>query len=297
MVVGIDSLQELSSCRAGHYSASLHSHIPVIAAILQPMLSVSNLYLCRYDKYKTAIDVVRDTGAAYIVDEGGDGDEAFRNTSAYGTYLALMHTAAINAGASGVTMWLYRDQYYVWPLEDSNGHDSFYHGLHRWGTEPWLPYASDVRPSWYAATLLMTHMGPPHAQAPLGAKSVETSGEVEAIAIAAVRSAAVSVGHQMKTNERNVGKNDGCDRSIVMVNGGSESKSIKVTLMAYTPSACTEHNQTLFRYLYNPADVPVDAKPIGSSGSTNPLESNFVLTDNIPPGGMVVWATLGTATR
>lgn len=48
---------------------------------------------------------------------GGDSDEAFRNTSNYGTYIASMHAAAFNAGISATTMWLWQDQYYVWPLQ------------------------------------------------------------------------------------------------------------------------------------------------------------------------------------
>ena len=64
--------------------------------------------ICRYS---SAIDPIRDDGGKlFVVDEGGDSNEAFRNTSAYGTYLAVMHAAAINAGASATTLWLYRDQ-------------------------------------------------------------------------------------------------------------------------------------------------------------------------------------------
>lgn len=45
------------------------------------------------------------------MDEGGDSNETFRNTSAYGTYVAAMHAAAANAGVSATTMWLWQGEH------------------------------------------------------------------------------------------------------------------------------------------------------------------------------------------
>ena len=47
-----------------------------------------------------ATAITRSTGKPFFMDEGGNGNEALRNTSAYGTYIASMHAAAANVSHS-----------------------------------------------------------------------------------------------------------------------------------------------------------------------------------------------------
>lgn len=85
-------------------------------------------WLSTFESYTT---ITGATGKPFVADEGGLNGEQNRNASDYGTYLALWQAALMNAGGSNSYLWLWQDQYYVWPLENSTNSDSFENGLHR----------------------------------------------------------------------------------------------------------------------------------------------------------------------
>lgn len=224
--------------------------------------------------YTLAVDQVRNVSFPFIVDEGGKSDEAFRNTTAYGTYLAAMNAAAINAGASATTMWLLRDQYYVWPLENASGHDGFYNGLHRWGVQPWLPYATTVRPAWYVVDMLMRLMGPLEGRH--GVTAVVSSPQTGQVAVAAV-------GDSDETY--------GCQRAMMLVNEGATATAVDIHLLDAVSGTCAA-GTTLYRYVYDPAAVPANSLPLPAGRSLQlPTGSNCTLSDSLPAGSVVVWST------
>lgn len=218
--------------------------------------------------YSGAIKAVKMSGKPFIVDEGGDQDEGFRNSSGYGTYLALMHAALINSGASGSTMWLYRDQYYVWPMENSDGSDSFHHGLHMWGMEPWLVYEASVREAWYAVSMIMRHFGPSNRGA-VGTRA--TSGQVDGVVVAAL--------------------GGGCSRAVLLVNEESRAAKVDVRLAGWKDGCPVV--PVLKRYEYNPAQSPTDSVQISAGEETGPSGDGALLHDTVPPGGVVVWSNVG----
>jgi hypothetical protein len=158
------------------------------------------------------------------------------------------------------------DQYYVWPLENSTNGDSFYNGLHRWGQQPWLPYNTTVRPSYYVLATLSRHFGP---RAAFGrAASVRTTGSAGGVAIAALAGNA----------------DDPTFRAILLVNEGTAPVNVTVSLAAFGDSA----NGALTRFAYDPAQVPSDNAPLPPSGSYT--GSGAPLQDTLPAGAVVVWA-------
>ena len=156
----------------------------------------------------------------------------------------------------------------VWPLQNTTNGDSFYNGLHRWGQQPWLPYNTSVRPSYYVLSALTRYFGPRVA---LGQVStVETSSYVNGVAIAAL-----------------AGNSDDLSfRAILLVNENIAAVNVSIAL---TNFVCNCGNQALSRYAFDPASVPTDNDIISSSGSYD--GSGAPLLDIIPGGGVIVWAS------
>jgi hypothetical protein len=104
----------------------------------------------------------------FWMDEYGMQLEIFRQTPEYGTYLASIIAASIQAGHQTSLIWILTDQLYAgWRYDyenidftDANNTDSFHQGVHRWGLTRWrrdtdvsantvIPY-----PAWYAFKLI-----------------------------------------------------------------------------------------------------------------------------------------------
>lgn len=101
------------------------------------------------------------TGKPVWIDEYGLSGQAehFRDSPWYGNFIARANAAFINGGLDGSFIWLLFDQRYFW---DTTNDDSFYNGVHRWGTcympGDKLPDNENARPSWYVISLLSRYM-------------------------------------------------------------------------------------------------------------------------------------------
>jgi hypothetical protein len=218
-------------------------------------------------KFTAATALTRASGKPLWVDEGGLNGEGARNASDYGTYLALWHAAAVNAGASSTFVWLWQDQYYVWPLENATNSDSFANGLHRWGLQLWLPDSLAVRPAFYAHGILARFLRAPQGAA--HAASVPVAG----VAPGSIVGAAI-------TGTPALGRPD--YRAVLVVNEGQAPANVTVALSG-------AGGGTFFRYLFDPAAPPSDALPVQPSGSAPGPVSQ--LTDTLPARAFAVWAT------
>lgn len=202
---------------------------------------------------------VAPTGKPFWFDEYGKQDEQYRGTSDYGTYLAEAQLGIMNAGAQTSLIWLYQDQYYTYPLNDLTNTDSFDNGLHKWGTMFWLPYNTAVRPSWHAFALLSRYLG--------GAGTAILSSQRSAndLRISAVRMP------------------DG-NTTIVVVNANTGSSADLVLDFS------RDLGVTMYRHLYDPANVPGDDTIIGASEQFDNVGSN--LTDSIPARSVAVYTSI-----
>ena len=208
---------------------------------------------------------VASTGKPFWYDEFGMAQEPRRQVGEYGYYLAQATAGFINAGAQTATLWLLFDQQYTVPGDDwDGGKDSFYHGVHRWGTCKWprdkvqnptYPY-----PSWYAFSLMSRYMGGRN-----GTQSLRTRCASD-LWIAATR-------------------HPSGDSSFLVINGRGSSRAVSVQLSRPL-------GRTLYRYLYDPsAIVPTEAATlIGYSKTVPDVGASF--TDELPGHGVAIYSTL-----
>jgi hypothetical protein len=86
-----------------------------------------------------------------------------RDQPAHGTYLAEVVAASLDAGVQTLMLWSLFDQLYLAPRSDTNGENSFYNGVHRWGTVKWphdkLKDPTEPYPAWYAYSMLSKYLG------------------------------------------------------------------------------------------------------------------------------------------
>jgi len=75
----------------------------------------------------------------------GGGDPAF---------VARAVATSAHAAAYAIGGWRLSDQHLPNAGPKAHGRDLFNHGLHQWGTWPWIPWMQKPRDSWYAASLL-----------------------------------------------------------------------------------------------------------------------------------------------
>ena len=209
---------------------------------------------------------------AFWADEGGLNGEANRNASDYGTYLALWQAALMNAGGSNSFLWLWEDQYYVWPLENATNSDSFDNGLHRWGLSYWLPDSADVRPAWYAFTILTRFLRAPAAAAAeaLATATVTGVGGGGAVIVAAVAGlpGGAAPGY----------------RAFLLINEGATQASVAVAVSGGSA-------EPLRRVSYNPAAPPRNgATLVPPSGSPWP-DSLQWLNDTLAPREVAMWVS------
>jgi len=204
------------------------------------------------------------------LDEYGKQDEPYRRTADYGNYVAQVVAASINAGVQTSTIWLLFDQQYVScdgknNINEWNGSDSFYKGVHRWGTCKW-PGDSIEKPTlpyfhWYTFSLLSRYMGGRN-----GTQSLRTRC-ADDLWIAATR---------QRSGE-----------SSFLVINGREGASRAVSVRFNRPLG-----RTLYRYLYDPtAIVPTEAATlIGYSKTLPDVGASF--TDELPARAVAVYSTL-----
>lgn len=203
--------------------------------------------------------LVAGTGKPLWIDEYGQGDESFRETDAYGAYIAQAVAASINAGAQTSLLWLLFDQQYVSPLDTLTlPRDSFYNGIHRWGVWRYpgdsLANAALPRPSWYAFSLMSRYLGG-------GPGTISLPTTVQG---AGVHAAATSP--------------NGSESSCLIVNGSAVIRTVKVIFSRPLRRA-------LYAYSYTPGEVGVD-----SSGKLIPYGALF------PDVGSNVTVSLGPNT-
>lgn len=224
-------------------------------------------YQSWFSMFQSATNLTAPTGKPFWVDEGGAGPEATRNGSDYGTYLAIWQAALMNAGASNSFLWLWQDQYYVWPLENVTNSDSFQNGLQRWGLQYWLPDSSGVRPAYCAYTIMTRFL-----RAPEGASYVSTV-PVTGVTPGSVVAAAI-------TGTEASGRPD--YRAILIVNEGTTPVNVTIAIESGSPAIMS-------RYAYDPVNPPTGPGLVGPSASVP--GSSAQITDTLPARGMAVWAS------
>lgn len=212
--------------------------------------------------------VVAPTGKPFWLDEYGLQDEAARLSPLYGNYLAQAVAASLNAGHQASFLWLLFDQQYVSAdssgLQHTTNEDSFYNGVHRWGTwkwphdtlsEPRLPY-----PHWYAFSLLSRFLGGRDGTLVLGVSSMEP------LVVAATRPAS-------------------WEYTLLIINTSP-------TDQVFTLQFSRNLNRTLYRYQYLPDDIQVE--PQGRMPGFNQIFSDVkqTLEDELPGYVVAIYSSI-----
>jgi hypothetical protein len=212
--------------------------------------------------------IVSSTGKPFWLDEYGLQDEPARIQPQYGNYLAQAVAAALNAGCQSSFLWLLFDQQYVSTdisdLQEVTNADSFYSGVHRWGTWKWphdtLPDPQEPYPHWYAFSLLSKYIG--------GRQDtrVQQTQSSSAVVIAATRP-------------------NGVEHSFLLVNLTDQDQPVQVHLSRPI-------NRTLYRYMYLPADIQVTpaGQMIGYSRVQENVREHF--RDVLPPRAIAIYTSL-----
>jgi hypothetical protein len=203
-------------------------------------------------------DTVASTGKPLWLDEFGKQDEAYRETGAYGNYLAQVVAASINAGLQTSLQWLLFDQLYVAPLDRSSGKDSFYGGVHRWGSCKWphdtVEDAASCYPQWDAVSLMSKYLG-----GGSGTKAFECeSGEI-------VKAAATSPG--------------GSGISVLVVNTSESPQRFSIDLLKH------RGKWTLHRHLYDPGNRGAQAPEVTPRFRER-------IKDTLAAGGVAIYTTI-----
>ena len=221
-----------------------------------------------YAMFTSMQQLVAGKGKPLWADEYGKQDEAFRQTDAYGNYVAQAVAASINAGVQTTLLWLLFDEQYVSPqstLTYTNGGASFYNGVSRWGTCAYpgdtVPNPGQPRSSWYAFSMMSRYLG-----GSPGTVSLATTANA-----GGVFAAATSPG--------------GSDHSILLVNGSSVIRTVGLSFNRALGGA-------LYQYSYTPGEVKIEP-----SGALIPYGASYAavgssLTVTIGPQSVVVLSTL-----
>jgi len=218
---------------------------------------------------------VAPTGKPYWLDEWGKQDESYRKSSNYGNYVAQGVAACINAGAQTMMSWILFDQQYI-ATDGSvvcdgggDGGDSFFNCVHRWGFAKW-PHDNVANPTypypaWYAFSLLSKYLPGRN-----GTKTYHTTSR-ENVYLSALLTPSG-------------------DYSFLIVNGNSSRQNITVNLSQPI-------NKTLYRYLYDPADIQSseDAHIIESDKKFSTVGSTF--SDTIPSQAVVIYSSISDQSR
>ena len=224
-------------------------------------------YLAWYSLCQAMQSVVAPTGKPLWLDEYGKQDEAYRQTPDYGCYIAQAAAASINAGNQSSFIWLLFDQQYVAAEpnggQDTTNDDSFYHGVHRWGTTRWphdtLASPTSPYPHWYVFSLLSRWMGG------RGGTQVLAVDSGAPVISAATRPA-------------------GSEVAVLLINTAEEDAPLQVRFNRPL-------HRTLFRRLYDPATI----QPSESAGllpvsrTLGPVETSF--SEVLPARGVAIFTT------
>jgi hypothetical protein len=223
-----------------------------------------------YNRVSAMQSTIASTGKEIWLDEWGKAGEDYRDSAEYGWYLAQGVAASINAGNQTSLIWILFDQQYV-SIDDSNvnnttSRDSFHNGVHRWGLAYWphdnVSTPTYVRPSWYAYSMLSKYLGGRN-----GSKVYATTSD-ESVKIAATRP-------------------NGTEYSFLVVNLSDSAQDITVNLSH-------EINKTLYRYHYDPANLPAagEAAPLlGYDKTFASVGRSF--GDKIAGKAVVVYSSIG----
>jgi hypothetical protein len=223
-----------------------------------------------YSRVSAMERTIASTGKEIWLDEWGRAGEAYRDTAEYGWYLGQGVAASINAGNQTSLIWILFDQQYV-SIDDSTvnnttSDDSFHNGVHRWGLAYWphdtVSNPTFVRPGWYAYSMLSKYMGGRN-----GSKAYATTS-TESVKIAATRP-------------------NGTEYSFLVVNLGDGAQDITVNLGRAI-------NKTLYRYTYDPANLPAadDKAPLLGYDKTF-ANVGHSFSDSIAGKAVVVYSSMG----
>ena len=159
-------------------------------------------------------------------------------------------------------IWLLFDQMY---LHNETNNNSFYNGVHRWGTTKWpqdtLKDSNSTYPAWNAFSMLSKYLG-----GGKGAKVYETEG-VKGMNICAVE------------------QEDGT-LSLLVVNSNQKAREFRIQLSSAV-------NCSLERHVYDPAGIETSqaAAIPGVDKTLAGVSDRF--TDGLPPGSVAIYPTRG----
>jgi len=191
-----------------------------------------------------------------------------RDQPAHGTYIAELIAASLDAKIQNTMIWSLFDQQYPGPRSTTDGENSFYDGVHRWGTAK-FPYDTQENPTepypvWYAFSMLSKYLG-----GGVGTKVYECQG-ADGIRINAIE------------------QTDGTWR-VLVINSNAEAKSFNMQFSR-------DFGGSLQRHLYDPAKVQV------SEAATIPrVDKTFQnvassLVDTLPAGAVAVYVGVNRST-
>jgi hypothetical protein len=186
-----------------------------------------------------------------------------RDQPEHGTYLAEVVAASLDARIQTSMIWLLFDQMYTAPADQATNGNSFYNGVHRWGTTKWphddLEDPGSPYPAWYAYSMLSRYLGGGE-----GTNVYETIGQ-QGLHINAVR------------------QKDG-SWSFLVVNSNAIAKDFTIQLSRTLDC-------TLERHVYDPAKVKPaeDAAIPGIDKKFRKVEDSF--TDTLPAGAVAVYVS------
>jgi hypothetical protein len=186
-----------------------------------------------------------------------------RDQPEHGTYLAEVVAASLDARMQTSMIWLLFDQMYTAPADKANNKNSFYNGVHRWGTTKWpnddIEAPGTPYPAWYAFSMMSKYLGGGE-----GTNVYETIGQ-EGLHINAVRQ-----------------KNGSW--SFLVVNSNKSEKEF--TIQFSDKLACK-----LKRHIYDPAKVEctVEASVPGVDKIFKNVKKN--LTDTLPAGAVAIYVS------
>ncbi|MCP4313023.1 MAG: hypothetical protein GY790_17325, partial [Bacteroidetes bacterium] len=190
-----------------------------------------------------------------------------RDQPEHGTYLAEVVAASLDARIQTTMIWLLFDQLYTAPAHEATNGNSFYKGVHRWGTVRWphddLEDASKPYPAWYAYSMLSRYLGGGE-----GSKVYESEGQ-----------------HGLHINA--VRQKDG-SLSLLVINSNASEKAFRVQLSKSL-------HCKLERHLYDPARISPgkDAAIPGVDRIFGHVEDEF--TDTLPAGAVAVYVSKNPA--
>jgi hypothetical protein len=208
------------------------------------------------------------TGKPFWFDEygiSGSRYDEYRASGDYGTYLAEIVTATMNAGHQTSFFWELFDQLYIALAQLTNA-DSFYLGIQRTGTCKWPHDALVINPtypwpSWYAFSLLSRYLG-----GGSGTRTLKTTGSPGLVV------AATAPGDR--------------EFAVLVINTGKLERKFRVVFSSPV-------RRPLYRYPYSPGAVKPteEARLIGYDRAFHKPGKN--LDDTLGGRSFAIYTTIG----